>query len=150
MTTYALKESLAHLLNRAGVKMASVFQGELDQVDLSIAMWRILAALWSGGEKRLIELEEQTGIDLSTLSRLTGILVKRKLIVRGKSNIDSRALQLSLSASGRALVERFIPIVETYEMAAFKGFPPTEMKRLKQSLVKVYGNLQEFEKSSQT
>ena len=52
---------------------------------LSIAMWRVMAALASGGSQRQIDLADMTSIEASTLSRLVTRLTRRGLVSRARS-----------------------------------------------------------------
>jgi DNA-binding MarR family transcriptional regulator len=141
MSEYHLNESVAFLLNRAGVRMGMVFSSELDKYSLSIPMWRVLAALWSYQEVRLTEIEALTSMDLSTLSRHVAALVKRKLVLRTRSADDARASNLRLSTQGRALVEKIIPAVHHDEGQALMGITEADIRRLKTLLTRIYSNL---------
>ena len=118
---YALNESLAFLLNRAGVAVAGAFTLELKQFGLSLPMWRVLAALWSAGDQSLSGLSEVTSVDISTLSRQVATLDEKKLVHRQPSDLNWRSINISLTSEGRALVERLLPAVERHEQAALNG-----------------------------
>jgi len=67
---------LPYLIHRVGSALAGRFtEDTLARHDLSIAMWRVLAALSANGEQRQIDLAAMTSIDVSTLSRLVTRLV---------------------------------------------------------------------------
>ena len=64
-----LDNYLPYLVNRIGSALVANFtQHVLVRHDMSIAMWRVLAALSNNdGEQRLIDLAGMTSIDVSTL-----------------------------------------------------------------------------------
>jgi hypothetical protein len=65
-----LGDYLPYLVNRVGSIIADQFGEEaLTPHGLSIAMWRVMAALASTGGQRQIDLADLTSIDSSTLSR---------------------------------------------------------------------------------
>ncbi len=142
---YLLGESLPFLLNRAGVAMGAAFTEELRQCELTLPAWRILAALWGGGELSLGSLAQATSVEISTLSRQVGSLVDRGLVVRRPSGIDWRSINLSLSAQGREVVEQLVPSVLRHEQAALAGVKEADKRRLKQLLMLIYDNLSQLD-----
>jgi DNA-binding MarR family transcriptional regulator len=114
-----LENYLPYLINRVGAALVIRFaQDTLAKHGLSIAMWRVLAALSTSGEQRQIDLAEMTSIDASTLSRLVARL-----------------------ARGRGLVERLIPIAERLEQTAIADLSPKDLSTLKLCLRRMYKNL---------
>ena len=138
---YALNESLAFLLNRAGASVASAFTIELKERGLTLPMWRVLAGLWGVGGQTLSGLAEITSVEISTLSRQVGALAEQKLVLRQQSGLNWRSINISLTAEGRALVERLLPAVQRHEHAALEGVTAADVRRLKLLLNKVYANL---------
>lgn len=138
---YALNESLAFLLNRAGVAVASAFTQELKDCRLTLPMWRVLAALWGTGEQTLSGLSEVISVEVSTLSRQVSTLVERELVYRQQSGVNWRSVNISLTPTGRTLVERILPSVTRHEAAALDGISPADVRRLKTLLNKIYTNL---------
>ena len=68
---------LPYLINRVGFALVESFTADaLTPNGLSIAMWRVLAALSNNGEQRQIDLVTMTSIDASTMSRLVSRLVR--------------------------------------------------------------------------
>lgn len=139
---FALAEFLPYLLNRAGVKIGLAFARDLEPLNVTLPMWRVMVALWESGDQRLGELAERTSIDISTLSRLLGNLQRRQFIVRRRSGIDGRALSVSLTENGRAITERIIPIARHYEEVAIRGLGESDFRRLKRMLVRLFSNIQ--------
>ncbi len=142
---YALNESLAFLLNRTGVAVAVAFTEELRQHGMSLAMWRVIAALWSSGNQTLSGLSEFTSTEVSTLSRQVAALTMQGLIAREKSGINWRSVNLSLTPKGRNLVERLLPAVQRHEHAALDGVGEADIRRLKRLLKQIYENLIKFD-----
>ena len=138
---YALNESLAFLLNRAGAAVASAFTAELKACGLTLPMWRVLAALWGAGEQTLSGLADVTSVEISTLSRQVATLDRTGLVSRRQSGLNWRSINIGLTAKGRAMVERLLPAVERHEQAALDGVSVTEIRRLKTLLNRIYGNL---------
>jgi len=141
-TAFALAEFLPYLLNRAGVKIGLAFARDIESLDVTLPMWRVMVALWESGDQRLGDLAERTSIDFSTLSRLLVNLQHRQFIVRRRSGLDGRALSVSLTDKGRAMTERIIPIAAHYEEVATRGLDNADIKRLKRMLIRLFSNIQ--------
>ena len=53
---YRLTEAFPYLLNRVGVRMGELFTRRLAAADLTLSMYRVLAALWEKDDQRLGDL----------------------------------------------------------------------------------------------
>ncbi len=137
-----LGDYLPYLVNRVGAIIAEQFGEEaLAPHGLSIAMWRVMVVLASEANQRQIDLAALTSIDASTLSRLVTRLVRMGLVTRTRSARSNREVAVKLSAKGRALVVRLIPIAREYEAAAIAGVPAEELAVVKRCLRLIYGNM---------
>ena len=137
-----LNEYLPYLVNRVGSVMALRFSEDvLAQHGLSIAMWRVLAALSNRGKQRQIDLVDMTSIDASTMSRLVTRLVRMGLVTRSRSATSNREVVVELGPKGRVLVQRLIPIAKKLEQTASAGLPPKDLAVVKRALGRMYDNL---------
>jgi DNA-binding MarR family transcriptional regulator len=133
---------LPYLINRVGFALVESFTvTALTPHGLSIAMWRVLAALSNNGEQRQVDLVTMTSIDASTMSRLVSRLVRDGLVTRSRSAKSSREVVVELSPKGRALVARLIPIAKKLEQTAAAGLPAKELAVAKRALGRMYDNL---------
>jgi DNA-binding MarR family transcriptional regulator len=82
-------------------RVAEIDQG-LEMTPAEVHTVRML----SPGPLTMSSLAEALGVPLSTATHRVDKLVKRKLVVRGRSKIDRRVVEVSLSAKGRTLDER--------------------------------------------
>ena len=133
---------LPYLLNRVGFALVESFTADaLTSNDLSIAMWRVLAALSNNGAQRQVDLVTMTSIDASTMSRLVSRLVRMGLVTRSRSATSNREVVVELSPKGRALVQRLIPIAKDLERIASKGISAGDVTVVKRALGRMYDNL---------
>lgn len=144
---FDLKTYLPYLLNRAGSLLATRATRDLRQFDITLPMWRVLAALYEEDGQRVSRLAESTSIDISTLSRVIGSMQTKELALRRREiesdpKGDQRAVTVFLSAKGRQVAETFVPLAENYEKIALQGFSDEEARSLKAFLVRVYQNLE--------
>jgi DNA-binding MarR family transcriptional regulator len=141
-TQLDLGNYLPYLVNRVGFALVESFTAEaLTQNDLSIEMWRVLAALSHNGGQRQVDLSVMTSIDASTLSRLVGRLIRMGLVTRSRSERSSREVIVALSPKGRALVQRLIPIANRLEQTASAGLAAKDVALVKRLLSQIYDNL---------
>jgi len=138
---FALPDYLPYLINRAGVRLREAFGAELEPFGITLQMWRVLAALWSEGERSQVELADLTTIEPSTLSRTVTACVRQGLVERDRTGGDARVATVALTAKGRAVAGRIVPIALRYEAMAVAGLEPAEIRQLKQLLRRLFANL---------
>lgn len=137
-----LSEYLPYLINRVGSALVVDFgRSTLAPHRLSIAMWRVLAALSSDDGQRQIDLAAMTSIDVSTLSRVVSGLVRMGLVTRMRSATNSREVVVRLSGKGAGLVARMIPRAIAAERSAIAGVPAKDLAVVRRSLRRMYENL---------
>jgi DNA-binding MarR family transcriptional regulator len=142
-----LANYLPYLVNRVGVALVANFTAHaLAQETLTIAMWRVLAALSYKGAQRQVDLSVITSIDVSTLSRIVAQLTRRGLVSRARSVSNNREVTVALTAKGRALVRRLVPVARALERKATKALPVRDHAALRRILRAVYANLTEAQK----
>lgn len=144
--TLVLGDFLPYLLNRAGVQTGQVFSLSLAEFGLALPEWRILIALWQAEEQRLTDLSETIAVDYSTLSRQVAGLEKTGLAARKRSKTDARAVAIALTAKGRKLTEKLIPIAREHEAAAVEGLTSQELQALQHCLKRIFENLKSYER----
>lgn len=141
-----LSDFFPYLINRVGSALVARFSAEaLDAKHLSIAMWRVLAALSNNGGLRQIDVAEMTSIEVSTLSRLIKRLVQMGLVSRTRSATNSREVTVQLAPKGKALVAQLIPIAEALQDTATEGLSKLEMAVVKRALRRMHQNLTRHE-----
>ena len=139
--TQLLKDSIGFLLNRAGVAMGNAFSQELKMSGLTLAMWRVLAALHDNDHQSLSGLSDIISVEISTLSRQISTLAGRGLVISQPSGKNWRSVDISLTPAGFVVVQRIRPATNRHERAALDGTDPADIKLLKQLLGKIYVNL---------
>ncbi len=137
-----LPDYLPYLVNRVGAALVERFTADaLEQHGLTIAMWRVLAALSDNGAQRQVDLAGLTSIDVSTLSRLVSRLIAMGLVTRLRSASSNREVVVRLTAQGETLVARLIPVARALEQRAIAGLPKGELTAAKAALRRIYANL---------
>jgi DNA-binding MarR family transcriptional regulator len=132
---------LPYLLNRAGARIATAFSEEVRPLGATLQIWRVLAALHEQDGRRMGDLSQTTSIDVSTLTRLVDGMAKKGLVVRRRAEQDARVVMLHVTAAGRRLTGRILPIAQRYERVALAGFDEREAATLKAALRQLYANM---------
>ena len=135
-----LEEAIPFLLARAGARLGNAFARALKSYDLSLSEWRVCASLRHAPRQTLSELAAHASTDLSALSRIVDRLVARRLAARERCEADGRAIRIALTASGRALTTKIVPLARHYEAVALEGFSKTEVASLRAMLRRLYEN----------
>ena len=142
-----LPDYLPYLVNRVGAALVARFTADaLDAHGLTIAMWRVLAALSDNGAQRQVDLAGLTSVDVSTLSRLVSRLIAMGLVTRLRSANSNREVVVRLTALGETLVGKLIPVARALEKSAIAGLPKGELAAAKTALRRIYANLEGGEK----
>jgi len=136
-----LDDYVPYLLNRAGARIAQSFSDEVRPFGITLQMWRALAALTDRDGQTVGELSGRTSIEISTLSRVLDGLQRLKLLERRRAESDGRVVSLHLTAPGRAMTRRIIPIAERYERVAVAGLSSRDVETLKRLLRTLYANM---------
>jgi MarR family transcriptional regulator, organic hydroperoxide resistance regulator len=137
-----LSEFFPYLINRVGSALVARFTADaLAARHLSIAEWRVLAALSNNGGVRQIDIAEMTSTEVSTLSRLITRLTRMGLVSRTRSATNSREVTVALTPSGKALVTRLIPVAERLQATAMQGLSKPELAVVKRALRRMHRNL---------
>ncbi len=141
-TPLDLAEHLPYLINRVGSALVARFSADaLADARLSIASWRVLAALANNGGLRQTDLAELTSIDASTLSRLITRLVRDGLVRRTRSKTDTREVAVALTPKAEALMARLVPVAVGLQNAATQKLSKRDLATLKRVLRKMHENL---------
>jgi DNA-binding MarR family transcriptional regulator len=145
---YRLTESLPYLLNRVGVRIGELLTRELTEAGLTLSGFRVLASLWERGDQRLSDLAMMAGVEISTLSRLVGLLKRQRLVTRRRAGEDGREVRINLTPEGHEMIERLIPRAEFYTDVGLGNFTADQIAMLKQLLTQVADNLTAFDEAA--
>ena len=102
----ALRESF-FVLGRAFYSYVPMLELLLEEFEVSKiirpGMGHVLFALWEHDQVTMTNLAARTGLAPSSLTRLTGDMVKNKLVTRKRCADDGRAIRIQLTPLGRSL-----------------------------------------------
>ena len=128
VSTNPVGDHLGYLLRRCQVGVFDHFSREVRNFDLRPTEYSILRVVMHNRHIRPSRLGEILGIKLANLSPLIDRLEERKLLVRRRAADDQRAVELSLSPSGRRVAIAVHRAVEVHieAMRSLLGDPDYE------------------------
>jgi MarR family transcriptional regulator, lower aerobic nicotinate degradation pathway regulator len=127
---YALERQVGHLLRRAHQRATAIFLAELGEAyDVTPRQFAALVKLHELGAQSQNELGRLTAMDPATIQGVIRRLVARQLIERSGDPGDRRRATLRLTARGRALVRRTIPLGFKVSDRTLAPLPAAESRR---------------------
>jgi len=122
------------LMARVGSLMVLSFTPHLERSGLTIHMWRVVLILSFNGPLTLVEISRFTGLQTSTLSRLVGRMIHKRLLTRRRSQEDARTVQINLRRKGRALFRELWPEAVKAQDLVIAPFSSAEVENFKEML----------------
>jgi DNA-binding MarR family transcriptional regulator len=104
---------------------------------LRIAEWRVMAVLGDAGALTQRELAGATIMDKVAVNRACRTLEERGLAARRDNERDGRSHHLALTAAGRAMHARIMPLALEIEARLFAGFSDAERDSFRRMLDRV-------------
>jgi DNA-binding MarR family transcriptional regulator len=101
------REQLVDAVLRASRALVAVAARSLSDLadDVTLPQYRLLVELASRGSQRSAEIAQALGVERSTAGRMCDRLVRKGLVQRRRETADRRAVRISLTTDGRALVD---------------------------------------------
>ncbi|MCS7004801.1 MAG: MarR family transcriptional regulator [Cytophagales bacterium] len=148
--TYNRKESLGFLLSIVFRVTHNALQQRfnLENIDLTVDMWLILNSLHQKNGQNQQQISADIQKDKSSVTRILDNLAKRGLIQRTDDSKDRRNKIIHLTDSGRALIQRILPLVIEDNRFIEAHFSEDELKSCKRLLQQIYERCNHFIKES--
>jgi DNA-binding MarR family transcriptional regulator len=107
VTEHAVDEAVVDAVLTASRTLVAVATQSLGAAaeDTTIAQYRALVVLASRGPQRMTDLASALDVTPSTAGRMCDRLLRKGLIRRHRARADRRAVQVSVTAAGRAVVD---------------------------------------------
>jgi DNA-binding MarR family transcriptional regulator len=96
---------------------------------LAVTEWRVMAALGRFAPLTASEVGQRIVMDKVAVSRAVARLLKRRLIERTADRADRRRAPLRLSAHGRRVYARIVPLALEYEGRLYAALAPEERRQ---------------------
>ena len=105
---YHLQEQIGFVLRKANQRHLAIFSARIG--DLTPPQFAALAKLHEVGETSQNQLGSLIAMDAATVKGVIDRLRARGLVEIGRHDADKRRLLVSLTAEGRGLIERLVPL----------------------------------------
>jgi DNA-binding MarR family transcriptional regulator len=138
---HSLEKAIPFLLARTGISMGQAFTKQLTPFAVSLIEWRVCVTIYENHDSTLSQIAHTCSNDPSTLSRTVNGLIKKGFIKRVQSKLDRRSFVLNLTAKGKLVTEKIIPLAQDYESKALYDFSELETEQLRMLLKRVYENM---------
>ena len=116
-----LPYQLAVAASRVSKGFADRYRAEFG---LTIPEWRVLAHLAQSEQVSVREIHAQVDMDKSKVSRAAARLEAQGLIEKRENPEDRRLLDMRLTAKGRELIARIVPIADAYQAQVLAQMGP--------------------------
>jgi DNA-binding MarR family transcriptional regulator len=103
--------------------------------------WRVLAVLQEHSGATMGRLADLTSVDRTTLTRTLALMEEAGLVNRRERKNDRRSLAISLTAKGRRMFTRILPLTLAETDRAVTGFSSEEIGTLRDRLRRMADNL---------
>jgi len=135
------EDRLAHLVKDASRSFVRALQLRLVEHEVSPGHWQFLRILWEHDGLTQRELSEQAGVmEPTTFSALKGMeqagYVERRQMPENRKNV-----YVFLTAKGRALKDKLVPLAEDVNRVAVAGIAPADIALVRRVLLELIENL---------
>jgi len=123
---YSLKSSPGHLLRRAQQYAHDLYAKEVSASGPTPRQYEVLHVVAQNAGLSQTDLVGHTGIDRSTLADMIARMMKKGLLSRKRTKEDARANAVSITASGRKMLNSANAKVAKAERAALSVLPKSQ------------------------
>ena len=123
--TFDLSAFLPYQLAVAASRVSKAFADRYRaEFGLTIPEWRVLAHLAQSDQVSVREIHARVDMDKSKVSRAAARLEAQGLIEKRENPEDRRLLDMRLTAKGRELIARIVPIADAYQAQVLAQMGP--------------------------
>jgi DNA-binding MarR family transcriptional regulator len=138
---FKLEDHLFFYFSQILARRTRAINARLRPYGLDYSRWRVLAVLQEHSGATMGELADLTSVDRTTLTRTLGLMENAGLLARRERKSDRRSLAISLTANGRRMFARILPLTVAETDRALTDFSADEIGGLKDWLRRMADNL---------
>jgi len=135
------EDRLAHLIKDAARALVRSLSVRLAEHKVSFGHWSFLRILWEGDGLTQRELSEQAGVMEPTTFTALKAMERLGLVERRQVGKDRKKVYVFLTAKGRALKDRLVPIAEDVNRIAVEGVPAEHIAVTRSVLLAIIENM---------
>jgi DNA-binding MarR family transcriptional regulator len=134
-------DRLAHLVKHAARGLARALQMRLTEHGVSYGHWTFLRILWESEGLTQRELSARAGVMEPTTFSALKAMEKRGYIARRQSPHSRKEIDVYLTAKGRALKAKLVPLAEDVNEVALRGVASADIAATRRVLLALVENL---------
>jgi MarR family transcriptional regulator, lower aerobic nicotinate degradation pathway regulator len=138
---FKLEDHLFFYFSQVLARRTRAINASLRPYGVDYARWRVLAVLREHSGATMGRLADLTSVDRTTLTRTLGLMEEAGLVARRERKNDRRSLAISLTAKGRRMFARILPLTLAETDRALAGLSAEEIATLKNRLKRMVDNL---------
>ena len=136
---YKFSEQIGHLLRRAYQRHVAIFQQTVPDSQLTAAQFVVLCAVRDRDSCLINDIVTATAIAEDSVRGIVERLKWRDLLVAAHEPGDARKMTVTLTASGKAMIEQTIPFAQQISELTFGTLNPDERATIIALLRKISG-----------
>ena len=137
------EQSLGYQIRYAYRIFVKALAEELGPYRITTGQWSALRVLWQVEGLSQVELAQRMMVEKASLTAVLKALVVQGLITRVRNTRDRRKLNIFLTAAGKRLKTRALPIADKINKRATRHLSPVEAEQLRALLAQMMRNLQD-------
>jgi DNA-binding MarR family transcriptional regulator len=134
-------DRLAHLVKDATRALVRALQMRLAEHEVSFGHWTFLRILWEHDGLTQRALSEQAGVMEPTTFSAMKAMEQLGYVERRRLPDNRKNIYVHLTAKGRALKQKLVPLAEEVNRVAVSGLNPADVARARELLLAVIENL---------
>ncbi len=134
-------DRLAHLVKDATRALVRALQMRLVEHGVSFGHWTFLRILWEHDGLTQRELSVHAGVMEPTTFSALKAMEQLGYITRRQMPDNRKNIYVFLTAKGRALKEKLVPLAEEVNRVAVTGISPADIARSREILIAIIENL---------
>jgi len=135
------KDRLAHLIKDATRALVRALTVRLAEQGVSFGHWTFLRILWAHDGLTQRELSEQAGVMEPTTFSAIKAMEELGYVTRRQMPQNRKNVYVYLTAQGRALKEKLVPLAEEVNRIATRGVLPEDVAATRRALAAMLENL---------
>lgn len=134
-------DRLAHLVKDATRALLRALQMRLTEHAVSLGHWTFLRILWEKDGLTQRELSEQAGVMEPTTFSAVQAMEKLGYVTRRQLDGNKKKVFIFLTAKGRQLKDRLVPLAEEVNEIAARNVAPEDIATTRKTLLAILENL---------
>jgi MarR family transcriptional regulator, organic hydroperoxide resistance regulator len=136
------EQSLGYQIRYAYRIFVRALADELGPHRITTGQWSALRVLWQEDGLSQVELAQRMMVEKASLTAVLKAMASEGLITRVRNADDRRKVNIYLTASGRRLKSKILPLIGRINKRATRRLSSAEVQQLRRLLARVMINLQ--------